>query len=109
MHLVQVDVGVRCSEERLANGRQFNLGVGELPDITGSTLDGAAEGAAENLMAEADPMKSKVGVSCPCVCSDHVRSCHFDCGVEMIISDLESTGQAEGSNRPGYGRRTCCR
>lgn len=54
VHLVQVDGVVVRAEEVLADVGEFHGRVREFPAAAGGGLDGGAEGAAEDLVAEAD-------------------------------------------------------
>lgn len=54
VHLVQVDGVVLCAEEVLAYVCELHRRVGELPSTGRSRFDGAAEHAAQDLVAKAD-------------------------------------------------------
>ncbi len=66
VHLVQVDgVGRGVVEELGADGGDGDGRVGELPFAVGGGADGGAEGAAADLVAEADAAEADVGAVLP--------------------------------------------
>jgi hypothetical protein len=63
MHLMEADGVLRFGEgeEGLTEGRKLDGRVRELPVVVGVGLDAGAEGAAEDLVAEADACEADVG------------------------------------------------
>ena len=68
VHLVQAYSGGCGFEEFLADGGEDERGVRELPLPVGLGLDRRAEGAAEDLVPEADACEADVGAVGPDVC-----------------------------------------
>lgn len=65
VHLVQVDDGLFGAEQVLAHVRELHGGVRQLPAAGGSRAHGAAEHAAEDLVAEADAGEAHVRARLP--------------------------------------------
>ena len=68
VHLVQTQGGGGRLEEFPADGREGEFGVGQLPLPVGLGFDGRAEGAAQDLVPEADACEADVGAVCPDIC-----------------------------------------
>lgn len=66
VHLMKMDRSVlRVVEQPRADGSQFDGGVRQLPLTVGRRVDFAAEGTAEDLMAETDAAEADVGPFLP--------------------------------------------
>ena len=68
VHLVQAEGGTGGLEEFPPDGGEVEFGVGQLPLPVGLGLDGRAEGAAQDLVPEADACEADVGAVCPDIC-----------------------------------------
>ena len=65
---MQAERGRGRLEEFPANGGEGEFGVGQLPLPVGLGFDGRAEGAAQDLVPEADACEADVGAVCPDIC-----------------------------------------
>jgi hypothetical protein len=95
VHLVQVDGVVVRAEEEFADVGEFHGCVREFPAAAGGGLDGGAERAAEDLVAEADTRESH-GRSCLPELSEEVDELEDPRVVAMRV--VHATGDDNGAD-----------